>query len=413
MRILIAGASGFIGSALAQALTTAGHQVVRGVRRPTTDDEVAIDFTAPDPVAWKRALCGCDAAINAVGILREHGGQTFSALHAQGPQALFQACVAAGVQRIVQISAQGAAHGTTPFLASKRAADDFLRTLPVAWQIVRPALVYGSNGDSARLFRLLASLPLVPLPLGGKQRIHSVHIDDLCTTLLRLLDPATQAGQCVDLNGGDALPLRELIATYRRGMGFPPAPQLAVPGWLMGAAARIGDHLPGSLLDTQSWRMLQGADAFTGAPFPPHALPPADFIRAADAPALRREALAGWRAPLLRVALAAVWLITAWVSLFAYPLADSLALLARSGLTGTPALVALVGAALLDAVFGLATLFAPGRRLWLAQMALVAGYSIVIAICLPEFLIHPYGPISKNLPILAVLILLYAEEERP
>lgn len=413
MRILIAGASGFIGNALSQALTAAGHSVLRGARRPRSAEEVAIDFTRPDPVAWQQALRDCDAAINAVGILREHGGQTFAALHTDGPQQFFAACAAAGVRRVVQISAQGAEGSDAPFLASKRAADDFLHSLPLEWQIVRPALVYGEAGASARLFRLLASLPLTPLPLGGGQRVHSIHIDDLCAEILRLLDPATPAGQCLDLRGGEALSLRELVATYRRGMGFAPAPLLPLPGWLMNVAARASQHLPGGLLDTQTWRLLQRADAYVGTPFPPDARRPGEFIDAVAAPALRQAALAVWRAPLLRLALAAVWLITAWVSLFAWPIADSLALLARTGLNGDLALAALIGAALLDAAIGLATLFAPGRRLWLGQMALIAGYSAVIAVCLPEFLIHPYGPVSKNLPILAVLILLHAEEERP
>lgn len=413
MRILIAGASGFIGSALGRALSAAGHQVLRGVCRPQAANEVAIDFGRPDPAAWQQALRGCDAAVNAVGILREQGEQTFWALHTRRPQDFFSACVSAGVRRVVQVSAQGADRGEAPFLASKRATDDFLRELPLEWQIVRPALVHGEAGASARLFRVLASLPLTPLPLGGRQRVHSIHIDELCTEILRLLDPATPAGQCLELRGGKALSLRELIASYRHSMGFAPAPVLPLPGWLMSLAARVGEHLPGGLLDTQTWRMLQSADAYVGTPYPADARHPAQFITPGEAPALRQQALAAWRAPLLRLALAAVWLITAWVSLFAWPIADSLALLARTGLSGAPAMVALIGAALLDAAFGLATLFAPGRRLWLAQMALIAGYSALIAVCLPEFLIHPYGPLSKNLPILAVLILLFAEEERP
>lgn len=158
MRILIAGANGFIGSALCRALSAAGHDVRRGVRLPQVADEIAIDFTRPDPAAWAAALRGCDAAINAAGILRENGNQTFLALHTQGPRDFFRACAAAGVRRVVQISAQGAGHGEAPFLASKRAADAFLQTLPLAaleWQIVRPALVYGENGASARLFRRL------------------------------------------------------------------------------------------------------------------------------------------------------------------------------------------------------------------------------------------------------------------
>ena len=86
--------------------------------------------------------------------------------------------------------------------------------------------------------------------------------------------------------------------------------------------------------------------------------------------------------------------------------------------TGVPPMLAplmLYGACALDLAFGVATLAWPRRSrrwLWLAQIALIAFYSIVIAWRLPEFLLHPYGPISKNLPMLAALWMLY-ELEKP
>jgi hypothetical protein len=116
---------------------------------------------------------------------------------------------------------------------------------------------------------------------------------------------------------------------------------------------------------------------------------------------------------MLRLSLAVLWLITAITSAFIYPREGSLALLAPVGLAGTPALIALYGASALDGLLGVATWWRPGRRLWLAQIALIAGYSAVIAIALPEFLWHPFGPLTKNLPILALLILLLSEEPRP
>jgi len=59
------------------------------------------------------------------------------------------------------------------------------------------------------------------------------------------------------------------------------------------------------------------------------------------------------------------------------------------------------------------TFLRPGRRLWLAQIALVVAYTALVAWRLPEFPIHPFAPIAKNLPILVALILLWAEERRP
>jgi hypothetical protein len=88
----------------------------------------------------------------------------------------------------------------------------------------------------------------------------------------------------------------------------------------------------------------------------------------------------------------------------------ALRMLARVGLHGPGAVAALYLAAALDAVFGVATLWRPGRRLWAAQLALVLGYSAVIAVALPEFLWHPFGPLLKNVAVVALLFILFSEE---
>jgi hypothetical protein len=94
---------------------------------------------------------------------------------------------------------------------------------------------------------------------------------------------------------------------------------------------------------------------------------------------------------------------------------DSQAPLARVGLHGALATVALYGAAGLDLALGLLTLGAPAGwrpRVWLAQLLLVAGYTLLITVFLPDYWLHPYGPISKNLPIAAAIGLLWALEPR-
>lgn len=117
-----------------------------------------------------------------------------------------------------------------------------------------------------------------------------------------------------------------------------------------------------------------------------------------------------WAGPLLRLSLAVVWLVTAWVSLFVFPVWDSLRMLARVGVPGWSAPVLLVGAAALDALLGILTLLRPARALWWAQLTLIAFYSAVIAWRLPEMWAHPFGPLLKNLPIAAILIVLLALE---
>ncbi|MEK7919688.1 NAD(P)H-binding protein, partial [Burkholderia contaminans] len=107
------------------------------------------------------------------------------AVHRAAPCALFTACCRAGVRRVIQISALGVERGNTRYFASKCAADRFLKTLPIDFRIVRPALVYGTDGASARFFRMLASLPVQVLPAGGHQRLRPVHVDDLAEVVAR------------------------------------------------------------------------------------------------------------------------------------------------------------------------------------------------------------------------------------
>ena len=134
---------------------------------------------------------------------------------------------------------------------------------------------------------------------------------------------------------------------------------------------------------------------------------PKDFVAPVQRKALALRAKLDWLLPMLRVCIGIVWIVSGAVSLGIYPLQDSLALLARVGLTGTPALAALYGAAALDIALGFATFFFPRRWIWRLQIALVLGYSAVIALWLPELWLHPFGPVLKNLPLLAGLVLLH------
>lgn len=418
MRVLVCGASGFIGRAITERLAQDGHTVLRGLRVPQRCDDVAIDYSQDfDPHEWASKLANVDAVVNAIGIIIESRGQRFDDIHRRAPCALFSACAAAGVQRVVQISALGAELETTPYYASKYAADTYLQSLPVEWQILRPGLVYGTRGSSATAFRMLASLPVTPLPGGGQSLLQPIHIEDLVDAVSTLLAPTTAPRQCVSLVGPSPLRYRDMLRAYRAALGFAPAIPLNIPAFAMRLMAQIGGKLPGVVLTPDNWRMLAaGSIADPGAScellgHSPKAID--EFIPAAEAPALRQYALAEWRTSLLRAALAAVWFGTAIVSAFIYPLSSSLALLGQVGLHGTSALAAFYGATVMDLAFGLATLFRPSRRLWWLQLLLISFYSAVISIALPEYWAHPFGPILKNIPILAILFILVAEERQP
>lgn len=418
--ILITGATGFIGSHLALALTDAGHRIIHAVRSPPRKPSdrsvhIAVDYTRDfDVETWQPRLEGVDVVINAVGILREHGSQTFQALHELAPQALFRACAALGI-KVVQISALGAdENARSRYHLSKKAADDVLLALGSPAVVVQPSLVYGPGGASAKLFNLMASLPLIPLPGSGNQKIQPVHISDLTHALAVLVETDRFLGQRVPVVGPEPLTLRRYLSELRQLMKLGPPTFIPVPVPVVSWGAQASQRL-GGLFDTETWQMLQRGN--TASPdtvrellgYSPRAV--SEFASPAAVHGLRRDALLDWLQPVLRLALAAVWLVAGIVSMGVYPVEESYVLLERVGISGSLAPVALYGAAGLDIVFGLGTLFLRRRRyLWIAQATLIGVYSVAITFFLPEFWLHPFGPLIKNLPILAIILLLYKLE---
>lgn len=425
MLVLLTGATGFIGRHLLRALLARGHQVRCAVRAPqklagiSGVEAVQADFARDhDAQTWLPRLAGVQAVVNTVGILREQEGQRFDALHARAPMALFAAACQAKVPLVVQISALGADEAaTSDYHLSKREADRVLAQLPLHGVILQPSLVFGADGASARLFALLASLPLLPLPAGGRQPVQPLHIDDLCAAVLAVLERPPPPATRLPLVGPRALSLREYLQLLRRSLGGGRLLVLPVPLPLARLGAQAAARLPGALLDTQTLQMLERGNTADVMPMQ-HLLgrlprAPENFIDADAAPALAQRARLDWLLPLLRLSVALVWIVTGIVSLGLYPVADSYALLARTGIEGMLAPVMLYGAALLDLAIGIGILMLRRRGwLWLLQLALIGFYTIVITLRLPEFWLHPYGPILKNLPLMAAIWLLY-EFDKP
>ncbi len=391
MRILVLGAGGFIGRHTAAGLRAAGHEVVSSAMR----FEHGLR-----PQAWLPALNGVEAVVNAVGILRERRGQTFRTLHDAAPRALFQACETAGVRRVVQISALGADEGArSRFHVSKKRADDFLASRELDWAIVQPSLVYGEGGRSARLLTLLASLPLTPLPGDGRQRVQPIHVDDLTEVIVKLV--AWPVKTKVHAVGPHDIALRDWLALLRAQMGLGRARFVEVPRALVP-------------LERETLQMLERGNTASAATVTqllrraPRA--PEQFMGKGEGRALATRARLDWLLPLLRATLAMVWIASGVVSLGLYPVQESLALLARAGIGSS---FFLYGAAVLDIAMGVGIYALKDRRwLWRLQFLLILGYSTIIAWWLPEFLLHPFAPVLKNLPMLAAIVALHELEER-
>jgi len=423
VRILLTGANGFIGRYLLARLLAAGHDVVPAVRRPEETDRllpapasIAVDLNRDtDAAAWLPRLAGIDAVVNCAGILQGRPGQSIAAIHHAAPIALFAACRQAGVQRVVQISAISAEAGAgTAYAETKRAADAALAASDLDWVILRPSLVYaeGAFGGTA-LFRALAALPAIPVVGAGDQVFQPIHVDDVAATVLRVLAEPAINRVVIDPVGPDRLSLRQVLVDLRRWLGFPPAPVVPVPLGAVRLAARIGDVVGGPVNSTAVQQLVFG-NAGAPAPF----TEATGIVPRAWAAALRArpaQAQDRWHArlyfvrPLLRWSLAVMWLVSGLVGLL-QPVALAQSVLGVFGLASAAAAM-IWATGLLDIAIGVALLLRWRPAAMAAvQVAVVAAYTVGLTVALPGLWVDAFGPLLKNLPVVAAALALAAIE---
>jgi len=396
------------------ALLQRGCEAVGVSRRKPANAQAEwkeLDLSAlTDAEAWLPHLDGIDAVINCVGIIRESRPGDFLRLHQQMPVALFAACEKAGVARVVQVSALGSEpHASTPYWRTKGEADADLARRHLTAIVVRPSLVYGDEGASSRVFTLMASLPLAAMPMAHKALVQPIHIDDLSAVLVKLLLGEAAPRELAAV-GPRAMSMAAYIDALRTGMNAAPGLVLPVPAGLARIMARCAELIPGSALTPDSLRMLEESSAGgnTADAAPVRALlgrqlrDPEDF----PGPGQKARAVCAWALPAGRIVIALLWLLTAYASWFGWPHGESLRWLELCGLPPAWTGPALLSASLLDAAVGVMVLL--GRSwIWPVQIALVLGYTAIMSFCLPEFWLHPFGPLSKNLPILLLMFMMW------
>jgi uncharacterized protein YbjT (DUF2867 family) len=425
MHILLIGASGLIGSAAAARLKRDCHQIIavgRGggpaARRVPADRWVKLDLREATTVeAWLPHLAGIDTVVNCAGVLQDSPRDSTARLHRDMPFALWRACETAGVRRVVHLSALGADRcDLTPFSRTKREGDEALAASGLDWVILRPSVVVGgpAYGGSA-LFRGLAALPLLLRPAESGP-VDVVQLDDVAETVARLVRAGAASRVTLELAGPDRLAFADIIAAYRRWLGWKPARVVVAPDWLMGLAYRAGDALArlgwrppvrstagreirrGATGDPGEWRRITGIE--------PQSLAAA----LAANPASVQER---WFARLYLLKPVAVgtfalfWLLTGLISLGpAYQRATAYMVLGGGGPLSEPSVIA---GALADiaVAFGIAWRPTTKPALW-AALGLSVFYLVAGTILLPQLWSDPLGPMMKIWPILALNLLCLA-----
>lgn len=429
MNVLLTGATGLIGSAVAARLAAAGHAVVGVTRRPRTTAEIhpisrwtILDLRdVRSPEDWTPHLERIDAVVNCAGVLQDGPRDSVRATHADAPSHLWKACEAAGVRRVVQISAAGVdLRPDTDFMSTKLVADETLQTSRLRWTILRPTLVLGraAYGGSA-LFRALATLP-VALRVPEAKGFGHVSVDDVAETVAWALAAEEAERRIIEMSGRENVSFERLVAAYRTWLGLRPAHTVRLPSWLLAAAFRIGDAV--SMLGwrppirTTAWRETLRGSKGDGRPWSDlTGIRPKDLEPSlATEPASIQEK---WFARLYLLKAAALagfslfWIATGLIAV-GPGRPDAIAQMTAAGLPA-PSIATWIGAAT-DLAVGLLIAFRATSRSGLrASLAITALYALCATILTPHLWADPLGPLVKLLPaVLLNLVLLAVLDDR-
>jgi len=274
VRVLVTGASGLLGRAVAASVLAAGHEV-RTLQRSASKVVGATDVlgSVTDATSVDRATAGVDAIVHLAAKVSLAGDPAeFDAVNVGGTLRLLRAAAEHGVGRFVYVSSPSVAHSGSSIVGDDaepadplRARGDYARTKATAELMalaadseslavvaVRPHLVWGP-GDTQLVARIVERASQGRLPLLGKGAalIDSTYIDNAASAIAAALERAPQVhGNSYVITNGEPRPVAELLDGMCRAAGVP-TPRWSVPAGLARAA--------GSVIEAV-WRVRPGVD---------------------------------------------------------------------------------------------------------------------------------------------------------
>jgi uncharacterized protein YbjT (DUF2867 family) len=415
-KILVIGASGFIGAAVAARLAADGHDVIGANRHPAErglhgPQQIRIDLAAATEADWLPQLAGIDVVVNCAGTLQDTPGESTRAVHDIGLRSLIAACEKAGVKRFIHFSAAGTERKATAFSKTKLAGDQALMHSQLDWLILRPSVVIGRNayGGSA-LMRGLAALPLMPV-ISDTGPLQLVHLDDVAETVARSVHRDSPGRRVLELVGPRQWQFADVIALLRTWLRFGKAHRFPVPVAVSRAVYRLGDVVSllgwrppirttarkeigyGAVGDGTLWRQTTG-------------IVPVDVeAMLAREPASVQER---WFArlyilkPLIFGVFGLFWISTAVISL-GPGWEIGMGLMREGGAGESLAALAVVSGALADLVIGAAIIYRPTSRYGLyAGLIISVSYAVIGTLLVPRLWIDPLGPMLKIWPVMTL-----------
>ncbi|MCO6418491.1 complex I NDUFA9 subunit family protein [Siccirubricoccus sp. KC 17139] len=262
------GGSGFIGRYLVKRLAERDYVVRVAVRDPAgarflqtqgrVGQIVPLAASLGEAPAVARAVAGADLVVNLVGILAEKKAGDFDRIHAAGARTVAEAAAAAGVERLVHVSALGADPASpSAYGRSKAAGEAAVRAAFPGATILRPSIVFGPEDQFFNRFAALGRmLPCVMPVIAGGTRFQPVYVGDVADAVVAAAERPEAAGQTYELGGPRVMTMREVLAYVLEATGHRRR-LVELPEALVKLQVALGRLLPNPPLTEDQLRMLQ------------------------------------------------------------------------------------------------------------------------------------------------------------
>ena len=250
MKVLVTGATGFLGSRVAAVAREQGHSV-RALLRSGSDlaglslpPECIFTGDVRDPASLQGAASAIDATTSSAAANLEESRAT----NAGGTSNLIEEAIRSGNPRWIQISTMSAHPGSTSVYGrTKLEADEIVRASPLAWTILRPSIIYGpgNRGMIAKTVRTARKLPIMPVIGSGMERVRPVYVDDVARAALACIANSATIGKTYMIGGKEEFTLNEFLRRLTQAYGIGrPLVHLPIPVALL--IARILGRLSGN-----------------------------------------------------------------------------------------------------------------------------------------------------------------------